>query len=82
MPSIENMLDDTPEEEKMPKADKTDTESAGVKTLNGAQTQSLLSVITQYQAGQLSIGQAVNVLSVAIGVDKAKARAIIEGALE
>lgn len=49
------------------------------KTLNGAQTQSLMSVLTQYQAGQLTFGQAVNIISTAIGVTKEEARKIIEG---
>lgn len=54
-------------------------ETAG-KTLNGAQTQSLLGVMQQYQAGGLTLGQAVAVVSVAIGVSKEEARKIIEGA--
>lgn len=83
MPGVDGMLDDIDsEDENLPKVDKPSKDSTDVKTLNGAQTQSLLSVIAQYQAGQLSIGQAINVLSVAIGVDKEKARKIIEGALE
>lgn len=83
MPAAEGLLADLPVEgEKIPIASSKPEGNAEIKTLNGAQTQSLLSVIAQYQAGQLSIGQAINVLSIAIGVDKAKARSIIEGALE
>ncbi len=55
-------------------------EEAAWKTLNGAQTQSLISVIAQYQSGAISLGQAVNIISVAIGVSKDEARRIIEGA--
>jgi len=50
------------------------------KSLNGAQTQSLISVIAQYQSGALTIGQAVNIISVAIGVSKDEAKKILEGA--
>ena len=56
-------------------------EEAAGKTLNGAQTQSLIAVMSQYQAGTLSIGQAVNIISVAIGISKEEARKIIEGAV-
>ncbi len=45
--------------------------------LNGAQTQSMIGVIQSYQAGALTEGQAVNVLSVAIGVSKEKARGLL-----
>lgn len=55
-------------------------EDAAGKTLNGAQTQSLISVIVQYQSGAISLGQAVNIISVAIGVSKDEAKRIIEGA--
>ena len=83
MPGVETLLADVPPEtEKLQKTGETQPQSEAVKTLNGAQTQSLLSVIAQYQAGALSIGQAINVLSIAISVSKEKAKAIIEGALE
>ena len=55
-------------------------EDAAGKTLNGAQTQSLISVIAQYQSKAISLGQAVNIISVAIGVSKDEAKKIIEGA--
>ena len=55
-------------------------EEAAGKTLNGAQTQSLIAVMAQYQSGALSIRQAINVISVAIGVSKEEARKILEGA--
>ena len=47
--------------------------------LNGAQTQSLIMVIAQYQSGQLTIGQAIQILSASIGVTKDKAKSIILG---
>lgn len=56
-----------------------DAEDMAGKTLNGAQTQSLISIIAQYQSGALSIGQAVNIVSVSIGVSKDEAKKIIEG---
>lgn len=49
------------------------------KTLNGAQTQSLLGIIGQYSKGELTLGQAINLISVAIGISKGEAKKIIEG---
>jgi hypothetical protein len=49
------------------------------KTLNGAQTQSLIAVMAQYSSGALSEGQAVAIISAAIGVTKDEARSIIRG---
>ncbi len=54
-------------------------EEAADKPLNGAQTQSLISVISQYQSGGLSIGQATNIIAAAIGISKEEAKRIIEG---
>ena len=54
-------------------------EEAVGKTLNGAQTQSLIAVMAQYSSGALSEGQAVAIISTAIGVTKEEARAIIRG---
>lgn len=51
----------------------------GLKSLNEAQTQSLLSVIAQYAAGSLSEAQAISVISASIGVDHDKARSILLG---
>ena len=56
----------------------TAEEVAG-KTLNGAQTQSLISVVAQYTAGSLSEGQAASIIAVAIGVTKREALSIIRG---
>ena len=54
-------------------------EEVASKTLNGAQTQSLLSVMEQYSSGSLNLQQAINVISIAIGISKDEARKIIEG---
>lgn len=51
------------------------------KSLNGAQTQSLLAIMSQYSAGSLSEGQAINLISTAIGISKAEARKILNGDL-
>lgn len=51
------------------------------KTLNGAQTQSLIAIMSQFSAGSLSEGQAVNLISTAIGISKGEARAILNGDL-
>lgn len=48
-------------------------------SLNGIQTQSLLTVIAQYGAGTLTENQAVNIISASIGISKDKAREIIRG---
>ncbi len=54
-------------------------EQAANKQLNGAQTQSLIAIISQYTSGSLTIEQAVNIISVSIGITKEEAKAIIEG---
>lgn len=51
------------------------------KSLNGAQTQSLLAIMAQYSAGSLSEGQAINLIATAIGITKDEARAILNGDL-
>lgn len=51
------------------------------KQLNGAQTQSLIAIMSQYTAGGLSEGQAVNLIATAIGVSKGEARKILNGDL-
>jgi hypothetical protein len=54
-------------------------EQVAGKQLNGAQTVSLINVISQYTAGALNLGQAVNIVSVSIGVSREEAKRIIEG---
>ena len=51
------------------------------KMLNGAQTLSLIAIMSQYTSGAISEGQAVNLISTAIGISKAEARAILQGDL-
>lgn len=51
------------------------------RSLNGAQTQSLLAIMSQFTAGSLSEGQAVNLISTVIGIGKQEARAILNGDL-
>ena len=51
------------------------------RSLNGAQTQSLIAIMSQFSAGELSEGQAVNLISTAIGIDKDEAREILNGEL-
>lgn len=51
------------------------------KQLNGAQTQSLIAIMSQFSAGGLTEGQAVNLISTAIGISKQEARAILNGEL-
>ena len=49
------------------------------KALNGAQTQSLIAILGQYTAGQISEGQAIRLISTAIGVSREDAGAILRG---
>lgn len=55
------------------------TEQATGKTLNGAQTQSLIAIIAQYTSGSLTLGQAVNMISIAIGITREEAEKLING---
>jgi hypothetical protein len=54
-------------------------EQVSGKALSGVQTQSLIAVIGQYAAGAITIGQAVNLIAVSIGISKEEAQKIIEG---
>lgn len=49
------------------------------ETLNGAQTQSLLSVIEQYTSGTIKEGQAIMIISTSIGVSTEQAEKILKG---
>lgn len=49
------------------------------RTLNGAQTQSLLSVIEKWKSGELSEDQAVKVISLSCGISEDDARSILRG---
>lgn len=49
------------------------------KGLNGAQTQSLIGIMTQYSQGLITEGKAINLISVAIGISKEDAKNILNG---
>ena len=49
------------------------------KSLNGAQTQSLIAIMSQYKAGEVTEGQAINLIATAIGIEKEEARKILNG---
>ena len=46
--------------------------------LNGAQTASLLSIISQYKAGSLTASEAVSIISLSIGITEKKARKLLQ----
>lgn len=52
------------------------------KALNGSQTQSLIAIMAQHSSGHLSDGQAVNLISTAIGITKEAARGLLEGKVD
>lgn len=52
------------------------------KSLNSAQTQSLIAIMSQLSAGTITEGQAINLISTAIGISKDDARKIINGEIE
>ena len=47
------------------------------KSLNGAQTQSLLSVIAQYKSGALTVDEAISIISISIGITEERARKLL-----
>lgn len=47
------------------------------KTLNGAQTSSLISVIGQWKAGALSEQQAINIIAISVGISTEEARNLL-----
>ena len=49
------------------------------KALNGAQTQSLIAIMAQYSSGNLTEGQAINLISTAIGITKEEAGKLLNG---
>lgn len=59
----------------------TDNATVQGKQLNGAQTQSLIAIMSQFTAGSFTEGQAVNLIATAIGVSKEEARQILNGEL-
>ncbi|MCI9081479.1 MAG: hypothetical protein HFI70_03995 [Lachnospiraceae bacterium] len=62
----------------MQKNEEPNPESEG-KGLNGAQTQSLITIISQQSAGMITEGQAINLIATAIGVSKEEAKKILAG---
>lgn len=67
-----------PKKESITTGDAVDAAKETVgKTLNGAQTQSLITVVQQYQAGGLTLSQAVNIISVSIGIGRDEATELI-----
>lgn len=49
------------------------------KQLNGAQTQSLSAIMSQFSSGELTEGQAVSLIATAIGIEKDEARRLLNG---
>lgn len=56
-----------------------DINGGSVKALSGIHTQAVLSAITQYKSGTLTIGQASSIISAAMGIPIEKARQLAEG---
>lgn len=56
-----------------------EAEEAAGQPLNGIQTQSLISIIGEYSQGNLSEGQAANLIATAVGITKQKALDILQG---
>lgn len=54
-------------------------EDVSGKALNGAQTQSLILIMDKLGEGGLTTQQAINMISVSIGISKEKAKEIVEG---
>lgn len=56
---------------------KNEAEDTIGKALNGAQTKSLLSIIEQFKAGQLTSEEAVSIISISIGISEEKVRKLL-----
>ena len=48
------------------------------KSLNGAQTQSLINIIGQYKEGRLTYNQALQIIKISIGVKEEEAAVLIK----
>ncbi|WP_207710519.1 hypothetical protein [Aminipila butyrica] len=55
--------------------------SETTKSLNGAQTQSLIAIMAQFSSKAITEGQAVNLISTAIGISKEEAAKILQGVI-
>ena len=77
--AIENALvdDTTTELTGIDNQVKQETEEEIGKPLNGAQTQSLLSIIAQYKQGQLTADEAVSIISLSLAISEQKARSLL-----
>ena len=82
--NAQNAIDNVPVDEELTTdltgnddAVKEETEEEIGKPLNGAQTQSLLSIIAQYKQGQLSADEAVSIISLALAISEQKARSLL-----
>lgn len=75
---IGNTTSQSPPEQIVQENEKAEVQG---KQLNGAQTQSLIAIMSQFTAGSLTEGQAINLISTAIGVSKEDARAILNGSI-
>lgn len=75
-------IDVTPisvQEETTKKSNENDKAEVQGKSLNGAQTQSLIAIMSQFTAGSLTEGQAINLISTAIGISKNDAKSLLNG---
>lgn len=52
------------------------------KALNGAQTQSLIAIMSQYSGGSITEGQAINLIATSIGISKQAARDLLSGKVD
>lgn len=48
------------------------------KSLNGAQTQSLINIIGQYKEGRLTYNQALQIIKISIGVKEEEAAVLLK----
>ncbi len=73
----------SPVQEVAPGAKKQEDEDTATvvqkNILNGAQTQSLLGIMSQYTGGVITEGQAIKLMSASIGIDSSEARKILNG---
>lgn len=66
-----------PDDEAPVKEIKDEAEEITEKMLNGAQTQSLINVITQWKNGALTYNQAVQLICISIGVNEKRAKKLL-----
>lgn len=81
---VEGMRDGIVDDDEIIRKDmekNTETKIGG-NMLNGAQTQSLIAIMGQFTSGSITEGQAINLISQAIGISKTEARAILNGDVE